>query len=150
MPHTISNDDNLINADDVIARIAALQKSQQVIKAELETLERENSASNQVQARRETLKDSQQDMFAELEALESVAEQASDSTEWREGIALIRDSYFAEYAQEFAKDTLMLYESLSWDTGPLSCIDWERAARQLKADYSPIDFDGVRYWIQCE
>lgn len=116
MPHTISNDDNLINADDVIARIAALQKSQQVIKAELETLERENSASNQVQARRETLKDSQQDMFAELEALESVAEQASDSTEWREGIALIRDSYFAEYAQEFAKDTLMLDESLSWDT----------------------------------
>ncbi len=99
------------------------------------------------------MKESQQDIEAELEALESVVEQASAYTEEQEDIVLIRDSYFTEYARDLAKNTVSLPNDdplLSWDTWPLSCIDWERAARQLQTDYSSVEFDGVTYWVRCE
>ena len=28
------------------------------------------------------------------------------------------------------------------------CIDWDRAAEDLKMDYSAIDFDGVTYYVR--
>ena len=31
---------------------------------------------------------------------------------------------------------------------PLYCIDWEYAARELKHDYTSVDFDGVTYWVR--
>ncbi len=151
MSATISNDDNRIDAGDVIARLEALKKSQQEIEAELETLKR--PASNDVNTRIETLKENQQDIAAELEALESLVEETRAYTEWRKDTVLIRDSYFTDYAQDLAKKTVCLPKddlSLSWDMWPLSCINWERAARQLQTDYSPVEFDGVTYWVLCE
>lgn len=146
MPTTISNDDELVNARDVIARIEELKKIQQEHEAELATLKR--SASHDANTRIETLKESKQDIEAELETLESLAEEVGVyDTEWEKDSVLIRDSYFKEYAQEQAKGTTPLPDEVSWDEWPLSCIDWERVARQLKTDYSPIEFDGVTYWV---
>lgn len=60
-------------------------------------------------------------------------------------ITLIRDSYFVEYAQELAEDIGAINSDLDW---PYSCIDWEKAARELRADYSSVEFDGVTYWYR--
>lgn len=27
-------------------------------------------------------------------------------------------------------------------------VDWERAARELQMDYTPVEFDGVTYWVR--
>ena len=65
--------------------------------------------------------------------------------DWTYGVPLIRDSYFREYAMELADDCGMIPDNLTW---PLSCIDWDQAARELQMDYTPIDWDGTTYWVR--
>jgi antirestriction protein len=86
-----------------------------------------------------------EDEAHELKALLSLAEEASSSPDWQYGEGLVRDSYFVTYAQELADDIGAVDANASW---PNTCIDWERAARELRMDYTSVDFDGVTYWIR--
>ena len=75
----------------------------------------------------------------ELVSLLALAAEAEDyAADWQYGETLIRDSYFEDYARELADD-------IGAVTGS---IDWERAARELRMDYTAVDFDGVTYWIR--
>jgi hypothetical protein len=66
---------------------------------------------------------------------------------WEDGIQLIREDDFEEYAQELAEDCGMIPADLSW---PVCYIDWERAARELSMDYSLVTFDGSDwYWREA-
>ncbi len=56
-----------------------------------------------------------------------------DSEEWPYGVALIRDSYFEDFARDEAEN---------------SCIDWKAAADELKVDYRTVTFEGVTYWFR--
>ncbi len=86
------------------------------------------------------------DEAQELAILENVAEQGEDvGGDWPHGEALIRDSYFTEYAQELADDIGAINRDAQW---PCCHIDWDAAAEALKMDYSTIDFDGVEYYIR--
>lgn len=67
------------------------------------------------------------------------------SEDWKYGATLIRDSHFRDYAQELAEDCGMVPEGLTW---PLTCIDWDRAARDLQVDYTAIDVAGTTYWVR--
>ena len=69
----------------------------------------------------------------------------NNSETLEDGIQLVRDNYFTEYARQLAEETGAIPPKLHW---PLYCIDWEDAARELKMDYTPIDFWGVRYWYR--
>jgi hypothetical protein len=64
---------------------------------------------------------------------------------WYPG-TLIRDSYFGDYAQELAEDVCS--DTISNASWPLTCIDWERAARELRMDYTSTEIDGVTYWYR--
>ena len=115
---TISSADLVIDSRDVIERIADLEGQEQLDEAET----------------------------AELQALRALAEEASGyAADWEYGETLIRDSYFQDYAQELAEDCGMLKDATSW---PLTCIDWEQAAKELQQDYTAVEFDGVTYWIR--
>jgi len=82
----------------------------------------------------------------ELAALKAFRKEGEDCCcDWPHGATLIRDSYFKEYAQDFAEEIGAIDRDLSW---PNDCIDWEEAAKELQMDYSSIDFDGVDYWIR--
>ena len=61
------------------------------------------------------------------------------------GETLIRDSFFKEYTMELASE---ISDSKNADVWPYTCIDWDQAARELKYDYSSVDFGGVTYWIR--
>lgn len=81
----------------------------------------------------------------ELTALLKLQEEAEPyAADWTYGETLIRDSYFKQYAEELADDIGAIDRNATW---PLSCIDWDEAARQLQQDYTSVDFDGVTYWI---
>ena len=82
----------------------------------------------------------------ELATLKAVAEEGENyADDWNHGVALIRDSYFRTHAEELADDLGLVPSDAPW---PLTCIDWRRAAEELKADYTAIEFDGVTYWVR--
>lgn len=86
------------------------------------------------------------DEAAELRALTDLASEAEGyAPDWQYGAALIRDSYFQDYAQELADDIGAVPDNVTW---PLTCIDWEQAARELRMDYTSVEFDGVTYWVR--
>ena len=59
---------------------------------------------------------------------------------------MISDSYFKEYAQELAEDIGTINKSNEW---PNYCIDWERAAAELKMDYTSVEVDSEMYWFRA-
>jgi hypothetical protein len=80
--------------------------------------------------------------YASLRALN---DQGWDTTdEWGYGATMVRDTYFVHYAKELAEECGV--EPLT--TWPHYCIDWQRAAAELRMDYTPIEFDGVTYWVR--
>lgn len=60
-------------------------------------------------------------------------------------VTLIRESYFKDYAQELAEDIGAIPADAGW---PARCIDWDQAARELRMDYTSVEFDGVTYWTR--
>jgi hypothetical protein len=130
----ITNDQDVINSLDVIERIA-----------ELEAIE-----ANAAEFGGEEFSDEER---AERIALRALAAQAGDCAEdWECGTAIIRDSYFVEYAQELHDDIgAVSYgnpDEPITNVWPYTCIDWEWAARELQYDYTAVDFDGVTYWVR--
>lgn len=84
--------------------------------------------------------------IAELKILQSLADEAEGyAPDWKHGEALIRDSYFEDYARELADDIGAVSKDANW---PNNHIDWEAAADALKQDYTSVDYGGVEYWIR--
>jgi hypothetical protein len=81
----------------------------------------------------------------ELATLAAFAEDASGCSDWTHGEGFIRDSYFEDYARELAEDCGMVAKGAGW---PNRCIDWERAADELKQDYTSFELDGVTFWAR--
>lgn len=81
---------------------------------------------------------------AELEALKALTSEAEGCADWEYGEALIRYSYFKNYAEELFDDCYAseIPENLR------SYIDYEAFARDLKFDYTSVDFGGVEYLIR--
>lgn len=56
-------------------------------------------------------------------------------------ITLIQDAHFEDYTREYAEDL-----GLVADDWPSNCVDWAKAAREMRMDYASIEFDCVTYW----
>ena len=82
----------------------------------------------------------------ELKTLKTLADQCEGYGDWRHGETLIRESYFRDYAMQLADDLGAVPDNVGW---PLTCIDWERAARELQMGYTEVDYDGVSYFIRA-
>lgn len=137
MPRDISNTEDVLDSRDIIARIEELEAERDDF-ATAEAGEGEPEVMDWEAANPEDA--------AELAILSKLAEEAEGyAADWKYGETLIRDSYFRTYAEELADDCGMIPDGLSW---PLTCIDWEQAARELQMDYTSVDFDGVTYWVR--
>ena len=114
----IDNSQDMIDSRDVIARIEHLEGLD----------ERDESETD------------------ELKALLALQEEAEGyAPDWKYGAQLIRESCFTEYAQELAEDCGMIPKDNAW---PCTCIDWEKAAGELRMDYTAVEFDGVTYLVR--
>lgn len=58
---------------------------------------------------------------------------------------LINDDYFEDYARQLAEDIGAIPDDTQW---PCTCIDWEKAARELQVDYTSTEIDGGTYWYR--
>ena len=125
---SISNSEDVIDSRDVIARLEELRD------------ERDSAESPEAWAE-ENAGDAD-----ELTALEALAEEGEGCADWQHGAGLIRESYFEDYARELAEDIGAIGRGMQqW---PLHCIDWEKAADELKMDCTAVDFDGVTYYVR--
>ncbi len=128
----IDNFSDVLDSRDIIARIDQLQSLR--VPGPVEGLDAEDETMGQ------------DDLFAELASLEALAAEGEDASEdWEHGAQLVRDSYFKNHAMELADDCGMIPKDAVW---PMTCIDWDQAARELRMDYTPVDFDGVTYWVR--
>lgn len=145
---TPSNTDDIINSRDVIARIEELEGERDTFEPQAVTTADLSDPALAVEDRpAQTWAEENPDDAAELKALQDLANDAEGyAADWRHGETLIRDSYFEDYARELAED---LHGNAMRETSwPFSCIDWERAARELQMDYTSVKFDGVTYWVR--
>ena len=130
---------DVIDSRDVIERIEELEQEQEDAMGGFEHVEDMDDAT------RSSFLAWEANNGHELDTLRELAREASDSPDWKHGETLIRDSYFKRYAQNLAEDCDMVPSESRW---PLTCIDWEQAARELRMDYFSVEFDGVEYWIR--
>lgn len=81
----------------------------------------------------------------ELEELEELRELRDEIREWSNGVTLIPESEFEDYARDLAEDIGAVSGDKKW---PATCIDWEEAARELKYDYSACEYQGTTYYYR--
>ncbi len=123
MANEVSNYDDLIDVRDIIARVEALEDN------DLDPAE----CAEEI--------DTLRSLLGELKGNGGDEQWQGD---WYP-VTLIRDSYFKEYAQQLADDIGAIDASAGW---PMSCIDWDQAARELQQDYSSVEFGDVTYWYR--
>jgi antirestriction protein len=81
------------------------------------------------------------------EAIAAIDELEADvGDEWPYGAHFIREDQFEDYARELAEDIGAVPAEYSW---PISCIDWEQAARELATDYSCVSFLDHDYYVRA-
>lgn len=78
-----------------------------------------------------------------LALFEEISGYAGDRPE--DGVFLIAEDCFEEYAQELAEDIGAIPVGAGW---PAYCIDWALAARDLAMDYTSVTFQGRDYYYQ--
>lgn len=123
MAYTITNDNDIIDSRDIIARIEELE----------ELIEGEGCD------------DTCDEYRAELETLKALAEQGeSESSDWIHGETLIHRRYWVDYVADLLADC----GDLPRDLPHYIEIDWEATAGNIEADYASINFDGQEYLIR--
>ncbi len=145
----VSNSQDILDSRDVIKQLEKLEdefatekENRQEVESAWEAMSEEEQADA---TEPEAWVDEDFDEWEELKALRALNEEGLNCVDWTYGETLIRDSYFEDYAREFAKDIGAINGDEGW---PANCIDWEQASDNLKQDYTSIDFDGVDYWVR--
>ena len=142
MTNTISHLDDTIDVRDIISRVEELREERDDLQTALD-----GGSQEDVNALAEWETDNAEEL-AELESLLDDLNGMGGDEQW-EGdwypVTLIRDSYFQDYAQELAEECCMIDTNAKW---PMTCIDWEQAARELQYDYSSVEVNGVTYWTR--
>lgn len=157
MNRAISNNDDIIDSRDVIARIEELQGERDGHETDCPICQTSGHHPDEEEcaecdgvghvsgttASITAWQDEYPDDAAELAALEAFAAEGESLADWRHGETLIRDDYFRTYAEELAEDIGAIDREAAW---PLCHIDWDAAAESLQQDYTSLDWDGVTYW----
>jgi len=155
--------EKVIDVRDLIARYEELEDEREGLETELEDAEQSveiaspddeeemaqaHDRLHNADAALHTWQEENQDEFdALLDALAELENSGGDH-EWRRAwypVTLIADWHFEAYAEELAEDIGAISSAPNW---PATCIDWERAARDLRMDYSSVEIGDNTYWYR--
>jgi hypothetical protein len=149
----ISNAEDVIDSRDVIDCLDELEDDRTHLVDALDEL-RDNPPDAEdvaaVKAHDEAVDRAEQalaewDDGCDYRALKALADEAEDYAEdWRHGATLVRESYWTDYVREMLADI----GDLPRDLPGYIVIDWEATARNIRADYTEVDFGGVTYLIR--
>lgn len=96
------------------------------------------------EAARQAWSDQNPDDAAELARLEALRDEIGskgDLIDDQHG-PFVDEGDFAAYAEELADDLGLIRNTNDW---PMRCIDWDKAADELRADYYSVEWDGTTY-----
>jgi len=129
-PDEITNNEDIIDSRDVIARIEYLESSRDDLESDNNLAEWEDS-----------------DESLELDNLKALADEAAGyASDWHYGATLIRESYFTNYCRDLVQDIGDLPRELPAYIE--DNIDWDGVADDLQVDYTSVDFDGITYYVR--
>jgi hypothetical protein len=135
---------DVIDVRDIIARIEELREEREAL-ADDAAGGPEGSTEDQALTAWDADEGTE---LADLLALMSELQGMGGDEQW-EGdwypVTLIDDVYFKDYAQELAEETGDIPADSVW---PMTCIDWDQAARELRMDYSSVEVEGRTYWTR--
>lgn len=126
--------DNIIDSRDLIARRDHLAEELADRRSVVETPEGINAVQTEWDSSVEA---------EELRDIEAFLEEGT--SEFQYGETLVLDSYFEDYARDLADDVCEMPKDLRW---PFTCIDWEKAAEELKQDYTYAELGSYTYWFR--
>lgn len=90
------------------------------------------------------LDDFERDRLAVIQRLDE--QLFCDLAEYAENApVMVEEAFFEDYAREFAWDVGAVEDSFAW---PANCIDWEKAAAQLRIDFNEVEFDGGKWLVR--
>ncbi len=78
---------------------------------------------------------------ANLAALKALAAEGESLDDWTHGVTLVRESYFTDYCEELCEEI----GDMPKDLPSYIVIDWAATARNLRADYTEVEYDGITY-----
>lgn len=139
---------DVIDVRDVIARVEELREERDALR---EAAADEDGADtvDAAAALREWEQGEDAAELAELEAiLADLANYGGGGEQWDGDwypVTLIADWHFKEYAQDLADEIGAVNADAGW---PNNCIDWDKAARELRMDYTSCDVAGNDYWFR--
>jgi len=148
--------DNIISTSDLIEVFVSLTSEAETLAEVIEEAREALTDADPVeltteefQIKREALDEAERELaewvdengelFSELEGFNH----CPPCADWLYGEPLISEDYFEDYARELAEETGDVDRDLPW---PLNCIDWEKAADELRQDYTEIEVDGRIYY----
>lgn len=134
---------DMIDSRDVIAALEIYRAAVVAMGVDPETVDAD--FNNGMPEGSEDWDADQNDIVSEFVALRELDSECESYGDWSFGSTLIRESYFTEYAEDFANDIGAVNRNASW---PNTHIDWEAAAHALKQDYSEVQFKGETYLIR--
>jgi hypothetical protein len=137
-----SNADDIIDSRDIIKRIEELSGAFEAAGIDPKKL---IASAEDYDSQGLAEDDPAHDYAEELAILRELESVAQGSGDWGCGETLIRETYFRDYAEQFASDIGAVDNEAKW---PLNHVDWDAAAQELKQDYSEVEFDRVTYYIR--
>lgn len=139
----ISNTADVIDVRDIIERIEELRTERDQLKDASD----EAAGDDKAHVDWDDWRAGSAHELATLETLMGDLAGNGGDEQW-EGVwyplTLIDESHFETYAEELA-DELGYMDNSAASSWPFNCIDWEKATRELKMDYSTVDYDGRDY-----
>ena len=149
--------DEVLDSRDLIARFDHLTSERDDLKRTVEDAEEQNALAakagdaDEEEKTRESLDEARDalttwgaDYAAELKALEEFIDEGT--SEFRHGETLIREDHFEDYARELAEDCGDIEKGDRW---PYTCLDWAKAADELRHDYAEAEFLGHTYLFRA-
>ena len=138
-----TNDDDIIDSRDVIARIEDLEDALRDLEDAADDAADDSARAAEILAEIDAGKAGEDGQ--ELNALQALAAEAADyADDWLHGATLISLEYWPTYAQELVEDIGDLPRNIP----SYIVIDWEATAGNLQADYTEVDFDGATYLVR--
>ena len=141
----INPQDVFIEADEYEDSIACKQEEIEMVENNIAGLDEDDDCYDDELSSLECERDNLQDELTGLEEeAEDIFELRDDCNFYARGETLISSDIWEDHVREMTEDM----DGIDTGNWPYNCIDWERAAEELRVDYTTITWRGQDFYVR--